>query len=188
VVALGKGEGQYIKRRLVPFGEYVPLEGLIRGVIQFFDLPMSRNRPGPWSQPALTAGGLRLSTSICYEVVYPDLVRDTVAEPDLLITVSNDTWFGESIGPWQHLQMARMRALENGRAMARATNNGITALIDHRGRIVSTLPRFEQGILRGELEVRSGRTLFHRFGSYPVLGLSLILVTLAFFLLKKPAQ
>ncbi|MEK9822123.1 MAG: apolipoprotein N-acyltransferase [Gammaproteobacteria bacterium] len=187
VVALGQGEGQYIKRRLVPFGEYVPLEGLIRGVIQFFDLPMSRNRPGPSVQAPLTAGALSLSTSICYEVVYPDLVRETVADPDLLVTVSNDTWFGESIGPWQHLQMARMRALENGRAMARATNNGITALIDHRGRIVSTLPRFRQGTLRGELEVRSGHTPFHRFGSYPVLALSCLFIGLAFLLLKKRA-
>ena len=173
VVALGRGQGQYIKRRLVPFGEYVPLESLLRGVIRLFDLPMSRNKPGPWDQPRLTAGEISLSTSICYEVIYPELVRE---DADLLVTLSNDTWFGESIGPWQHLQMARMRALENGRTMIRATNNGVTAIIDHRGKVIASLPQFEEGVLRADAEIRQGQTLFNRFGSLPVLVLCLILL------------
>ena len=180
VIALGEGSGQYVKRRLVPFGEYMPLDFLLRGVIQIFDLPMSRNRPGPWQQPALEADGLKLSTSICYEVIYPELVRQTVEAPDLLVTVSNDTWFGDSIGPWQHMQMARMRAIENGRSLARATNNGLTALINSKGEMTRTLPRFKQGILRGDLEIRSGLTPYKRFGSYPVLLLSFLLIGAAF--------
>ena len=176
IIALGEGEGGYIKRRLVPFGEYVPLENILRGMISFFDLPMSRNRPGPSDQLPLQIGGRPVSASICYEVVYPELVREAARSPALLLTVSNDTWFGASIGPWQHLQMARMRALENGRAMVRATNNGVTAVIDHRGRLQATLPQFEAGILRHEVELRTGDTPFHRFGSRPTLAVSLLLL------------
>ncbi len=176
VVSIGEGGGQYIKRRLVPFGEYVPLESILRGAITFFDLPMSRNRPGPADQAPLTAGDITLSTSICYEVVYPDLVRSTVNDPDLLVTISNDTWFGTSIGPWQHLQMAQMRALENGRSMVRATNNGVTGFISHRGELLDSLPQFEAGTLRGEVDLRTGTTLFHRLGSYPLLLLSLFML------------
>ncbi len=179
VIVLGEGDGQYVKRRLVPFGEYVPFEDYLRGLIGFFNLPMSRNTTGPEEQKPLMAGGNRLSLSICYEVVYPELVRSSVQSPDLLVTVSNDTWFGTSVGPWQHFQMARMRALENGRAMVRATNNGVTALVDHRGVVQASLPQFKAGILRGEVEVRSGATPFSQFGSYPVLCFCLLLVGIA---------
>ena len=188
VLALGNGSGQYIKRRLVPFGEYVPLESLLRGLIQFFDLPMSRNTSGPWHQSPLLAGNLLLSISICYEVVYPELVRQSTYGADLLVTVSNDTWFGSSIGPWQHLQMARMRALENGRAMVRATNNGITALIDHRGRLQAKLPQFEPGVLRGDVEIRTGSTLFSQLGSLPSFGLSFLLILTGVFLPQRLAR
>ena len=130
---VGDGEGHYIKRRLVPFGEYVPLEGLLRGAIEFFDLPMSHAVPGPAEQPLLRAGQFRLAMAICYEIVYPDLVRRDARAADVIVTLSNDSWFGRSIGPHQHLQMARMRALENGRYVLRATNNGITAIVDSAG-------------------------------------------------------
>ena len=177
-VALGTGLGTYEKRRLVPFGEYVPLEDLLRGVITFFDLPMSHNRPGPAQQEPMLAGPWKVSTSICYEVVYPGLVRSSVSAPDILLTISNDTWFGRSIGPIQHMQMARMRALENGRYLIRATNNGVTAIVDERGQILKSLPQFTRDVLRGEIRIMSGTTPFSRWGSLPVLiicGLGLLL-------------
>ncbi len=179
ILALGEGEGQYIKRRLVPFGEYVPLENHLRGVIRFFDLPMSRNRSGPADQKPLVVAGHVVSSSICYEVVYPELVRQAAHSPALLLTVSNDTWFGSSMGPWQHLQMAQMRALENGRSMVRATNNGVTAVINHRGRLVASLPQFEAGILRQDVELRTGETPFHRFGSWPALVAAILMLIFA---------
>ena len=181
LVALGEGEGHYIKRRLVPFGEYVPLENYLRGVITLLDLPMSRNQAGPENQPPLVVNGRLVSASICYEVVYPELVRTAVASPSILLTVSNDTWFGASIGPWQHLQMARMRALENGRSLVRATNNGVTAVVDYRGRLLASLPQFEPGVLRHDVELRTGDTAFHRLGSLPTLLLSLLLALAASF-------
>jgi len=174
-IAVGEGEGRYIKRRLVPFGEYVPLEGLLRGTIDFFDLPMSRNEAGPWKQPPLRMQGLDVTVSICYEIVYPDLVRSPMpggGPPDLLVTISNDTWFGDSIGPSQHLQMARARALENGRYLIRATNNGITAFVDANGVITARLPRFEPGILHGEVRRMTGRTPWSMLGSLPLVILA----------------
>ena len=169
-VALGVGDGRYVKQRLVPFGEYVPLESVLRGAIEFFDLPMSRARPGPADQALLRIGdGIGLSMAICYEIAYGDLVRTLSADASVIATISNDTWFGDSIGPSQHLQMAQMRALELGKPLVRATNDGITALVDHRGRVVDRLPRFEAGVLRGAVQPRSGRTPYARIGDLPVL-------------------
>jgi len=168
---VGKGHGRYVKCRLVPFGEYVPLEGLLRGFIDFFDLPMSRAAAGAAVQPLLVANGRRLAMAICYEVVYPELLRRSAADADLLVTISNDAWFGASIGPHQHLQMARMRALENGRWLLRATNNGITAIVDAEGRVTDRLPQFEAGVLEGEFVVARGLTPFTRLGPGPVLAL-----------------
>jgi apolipoprotein N-acyltransferase len=166
---LGVGSGRYDKRRLVPFGEYVPLESMLRGAIEFFDMPMSRAAPGAWRQPLLDLGGYRGIMAICYEVVYPDLVRAQAREADVLITISNDSWFGASIGPLQHMQMARMRALENGRWMLRGTNNGVTAIIDHTGAVRGALPQFEAGALRGEYRLMEGTTPFTRAGHGPLL-------------------
>lgn len=168
-IGLGAAEGSYSKRRLVPFGEYVPLEGVLRGLIEFFNLPMSRSEPGPWEQDPLQIGDHSAAMAICYEVVYPLLVSRPVT--DVLLTISNDTWFGDSLGPRQHLQMARMRAVENGRWLLRATSNGITAIISPEGEITARLPQFEPGVLRGEYHTMTGQTPFSRFGNWPFLGL-----------------
>jgi apolipoprotein N-acyltransferase len=120
-------------------------------------------------QEPMFAGPWKVSTSICYEVVYAELVRSAVSAPDMLSTISNDTWFGKSIGPIQHMQMARMRALENGRYLIRATNNGITAIVDERGNIQHSLPQFTRDVLRGEIRIMTGTTPFSRWGSVPVL-------------------
>ena len=125
ITSFGEGQGTYLKQKLVPFGEYVPLQEVLRGLIAFFDLPMSDFARGPADQPPLLAKGHRIAPFICYEVVYPEFAAALAADSDILLTVSNDAWFGTSIGPLQHLQMAQMRALEAGRWMIRATNNGM---------------------------------------------------------------
>ena len=170
IIALGEGEGVYHKQRLVPFGEYLPLESLLRGLINFFDLPMSSFSAGPEQQKPLRAGAFRVAPFICYEVVYPDLVARNARGADLLVTISNDSWFGHSIGPLQHLQMAQMRALENGRYMLRGTNNGISAIIDHRGQIRAQSQQFVETTLTGEAQVMLGNTPFGSFGSTPVIA------------------
>ncbi|MBV1877432.1 MAG: apolipoprotein N-acyltransferase [Pseudomonadales bacterium] len=187
-IALGNGQGEYFKRHLVPFGEYMPLENLLRGLVDFFDLPMSHNQPGPWQQTGIVAGDLKLAISICYEVVFSNLVRSNQAVPDLLVTISNDTWFGRSIGPLQHMQMAQMRALENGRYLIRGTNNGVTAIVDYHGRILAQLAQFEPGVLRGEVFKMVGVTAYTRFGDVPILGLMLFLLGLRWVEVRRDTQ
>jgi apolipoprotein N-acyltransferase len=170
IIALGFGSGIYHKQRLVPFGEYVPLEKQLRGLIEFFDLPMSSFSPGPALQKPLKAGPYRVAPFICYEIVYGDMVARAARDADLLVTISNDSWFGDSIGPWQHLQIAQMRGRENGRYVLRATNNGISAIIDQQGHIVARTDQFVATTLTGEAEVMLGNTPFSSFGSLPILG------------------
>ncbi len=180
IIALGLGEGLYHKQRLVPFGEYVPLENWLRGTIAFFDLPMSAFSRGPAEQPPLLAGSFRVAPFICYEIVYPHLVAGAARNADLLVTISNDSWFGDSIGPLQHLQMARMRALENGRYLLRGTNNGVSAIIDHRGQLLGQSEQFVTTTLTGEAQVMLGRTPFGSFGVTPLVsGCALALLLMA---------
>ncbi len=166
---LGTGGGTYSKQKLVPFGEYVPLEDLLRGLIAFFDLPMSDLRPGPANQQVLTYKDSDVFPMICYEVVYPDFVANYARNTELLVTVSNDSWFGTSNGPLQHLQIAQMRALETGKYVLRGTNNGVTAIIDPKGRVVSQAPQFEEAVLRGDAWLMRGNTPFVALGSWPTL-------------------
>ncbi|TBU90081.1 apolipoprotein N-acyltransferase [Stutzerimonas kirkiae] len=184
LTVLGLGERTYLKQKLVPFGEYVPLQELLRGLIAFFDLPMSDFARGQPDQPPLLAKGYNIAPYICYEAVYPDFAASLAAASDLLLTVSNDAWFGRSIGPLQHLQMAQMRALEAGRWMIRATNNGITVLIDPKGRISERAPQFEQAVLYGEVTPMQGLTPFLRWRSWP-LGL-LCALLLAHAVMRRP--
>jgi apolipoprotein N-acyltransferase len=168
IIAIGEGSGIYHKQRLVPFGEYIPMEKWLRGLIEFFDLPMSNFSLAPDAQALLKVGKLQLAPFICYEIVYPDLVAATVPKADLLITISNDTWFGKSHGPLQHFQMAQMRALENGRYLIRGTNNGVSALINEKGQVINRADQFVRTTLYGEVQAMSGLTPFARGGTRPV--------------------
>ncbi len=178
ITALGNGSGIYHKQKLVPFGEYVPLASLMRSVLQLFALPMSSLASGPADQSLLLANDFTLASYICYEVVYPDFVRQQAYQADFLVTISNDTWFGASIGPLQHLQMAAMRALENGRYMVRATSNGVTAFINEQGQVLAQAPQFEVATLSSSVPAFSGRTPFSFWGSWPVVLLSMLVLAL----------
>lgn len=167
VIGVGDVEGSYQKEHLVPFGEYLPLESILRGAIDFFDLPMSTFTKGAHEQTPMQAAGVHIGNAICYEIIYPQLVARRAQDSGVIMTVSNDTWFGASIGPHQHLQMARLRGLENGRYVVRATSNGITAIIDPKGQIVKRAPQFETTTLTGEFYAMEGLTPFTRLGSWP---------------------
>ncbi|WP_440468184.1 apolipoprotein N-acyltransferase [Pseudomonas sp. YH-1] len=179
ITVVGDGSGNYLKQKLVPFGEYVPLQDLLRGLIAFFDLPMSDFARGPADQPLLKAKGYSVAPYICYEVVYPEFAAELAAQSQLLLTISNDAWFGTSIGPLQHLQMAQMRALEAGRWMVRGTNNGVTALIDPFGKLAVQIPQFQQGVLRGEVVPMQGLTPYLQWRVWPLAILSAVLLVWA---------
>ncbi|WP_106478498.1 apolipoprotein N-acyltransferase [Phytohalomonas tamaricis] len=185
VISVGASQGEYKKEHLVPFGEYLPLESTLRGIIGFFDLPMSSFGTGNGDQPPLLAHGLRLGVAICYEIVYPDLVRQRAKDANVLLTVSNDTWFGHSIGPLQHMQMARLRALENNRYLLRATNNGMTAIVSPRGEIIAHASRFEKAVLNGEVRAMAGETPFTRTGSLPTLLLACLMAVVGLIFTRR---
>ncbi len=176
VMALGATPGDYRKRHLVPFGEYLPFAGRLGALLDFLRIPMSSFSAGEPDQPLVRAAGHPVGISICYEDVFGPQVRSTLPQAAYLVNVSNDGWFGDSLAPHQHLEMARMRALETGRWLLRATNTGISAFIDPRGRIVARAPQFQAVALVGGFEPRVGATPYVRVGAWPVLALAGVLL------------
>jgi apolipoprotein N-acyltransferase len=164
-------EQWYDKRRLVPFGEFFPVPATVREWLRLMSLPYSDFERGAAVQPPLEAAGERLAPTICYEDAYGELQLPIVRQSTLLVNVSNDAWFGDSTAPHQHLDISRMRALETGRPTLRATNNGVTALIGHDGRVHGTLAQFQPGVLTGRVDPRSGLTPYLQLGNVPVLVL-----------------
>lgn len=169
LLVIGEQPGVYHKRHLVPFGEYVPLQQLLRGLIGFFDLPMSSFTPGERQQPLLVAAGQPLAPSICYEDAFGEELLDFLPQATLLVNGSNNAWYGNSWAPHQHLQIARMRALETGRMLMRATTNGISAVVDQHGKIVARSPQFASYVLTAEVQPRQGATPYVQLGNWPVL-------------------
>ena len=171
MVALGATEQWYDKRRLVPFGEFFPVPAAVRDWLRLMNLPYSDFVPGARDQAPLAAGGETLAPTICYEDAYASEQLALARRSTLLVNVTNDAWFGDSTAPHQHLDISRMRSLETGRPMLRATNDGVTALIAHDGALLGTLPQFQPGVLTGTVEPRTGLTPYVRFGNAPVLVL-----------------
>lgn len=171
VLSLGTAPTQrYSKIHLVPFGEYLPWRPLWGWVLDVLHIPLSDFARGAVDQRPLAIGGQRVAANICYEDAFGEEIIRQLPEATVLANVSNLAWFGDSLAPWQHAQMSQMRALETGRMMLRATNTGLTAIIDARGRIVAALPLFQPGTLSGSLQGYTGATPYVRFGNAPVLA------------------
>ncbi|SDH66386.1 Apolipoprotein N-acyltransferase [Vibrio xiamenensis] len=171
---------RYHKHHLLPFGEFVPFESLLRPLAPFFNLPMSSFTSGDYIQPNIVAKGRHLAPALCYEIIFSEQVRANVNDnTDFILTLSNDAWFGRSIGPLQHMQIAQMRALELGKPVIRSTNNGLTAVTDYRGQITDQLPQFETGVLRASVHSTSGQTPYHGWGSWPLYLFSVLALAIA---------
>lgn len=176
LMTVGPGHGTYHKQRLVPFGEYVPLESLLRGTIEFLSLPMSVFEPGPENQSPLRFDDTSTHPAICYEIAYADFVAQNASDTGFLMTVSNDAWFGRSLGPFQHHQIARMRALETSRELLRSTNNGITSIVNREGSVRKKARHYERDTLKGRIQPVSGQTPFMATGSWPVVTLAAVMI------------
>jgi len=171
MLSLGAERSLYYKRHLVPFGEYLPFKELLQPLLSWMQIPMSDFSSGGAEKPLVRAAGYPVGVTICYEDAFGEEVIEALPEAAFLVNASNDAWFGDSLAPHQHLQIARMRAKETGRFLLRATNTGISAVIGPAGELLSASPAFTQYVLSAEIQPREGMTPYARVGNAGVLGL-----------------
>lgn len=188
VIAVGGDtRGSYRKQHLVPFGEYFPVPPRVREWMRMLSLPHRDLSAGADEQPLIrTREGLELAVAICYEDAYPAEQLYALPDAALLINVSNDAWFGDSIAPHQHLQIARMRSLEFGRVTLRAANTGVSGFIGHDGKIVDAGPQFKPVVLTQRVQPRQGATPYVQIGNTPIVVLC-ALILVGYWLRSRPS-
>ncbi|MDO8954754.1 MAG: apolipoprotein N-acyltransferase [Gammaproteobacteria bacterium] len=178
-IVIGNGQGLYLKRHLVPFGEYVPLLNILGPLLNSLTIPMSSFSEGPDAQALPIMNGISVAVFICYESAFPEEFRDTLQNAQLIATLSDDSWFGHSLGLYQHQEMDQMRALETGRYLVRSTNNGGTSVVNPQGKIIASLPAFTAAVLNAQIIPMTGRTPWLIIGIWPLLGLILAMLMLS---------
>jgi len=184
VITLGETEAIYHKQHLLPFGEYLPLQPLSGWVLDRLQIPLGNFASGGARQPLLKAGGYPFVTTICYEDAFGELVSRQVGQAAYLVNVTNDGWFGNTPQPYQHMQMAQMRALETGRYLLRATNTGLTGVVGPDGKILAQAPLFTATTLTGTIIPMAGLTPYARWGDRAVFGGLVLLVGMVWGLVK----
>lgn len=177
-------QGGYRKHHLVPFGEFVPFG--FRWLVDRMHIPLGDFSVGAADQGPIAAAGEKLAVNVCYEDAFGEERIHAAREATLLVNVSNDAWFGNSLSPRQHLQIGAMRSLEAGRWQLRANNTGITAILDHQGRVRAELAPFTQGALTGMAQGRTGLTPYLRGGNVPVLLIMTALLASAVLVSRNP--
>jgi apolipoprotein N-acyltransferase len=178
VVSLGASPRQvYAKSHLVPFGEFVPTG--FGWLVAMMRIPLGEFARGATDQPPLAVAGQRVAVNICYEDAFGEEIIRPLPAATLLVNVSNVAWFGDSLAPAQHLRIARMRAVETGRYMLRATNTGVTAIVAPDGSVAGRLPSFAEGVLEGQVRGRTGATPYATAGNPPVVLGSLAILAVA---------
>ncbi|HEX9450000.1 MAG TPA: apolipoprotein N-acyltransferase [Burkholderiales bacterium] len=177
VMSIGTGPAQtYRKHHLVPFGDYFPLRPVLGWIMNLLHIPMSDFSHGAQVQKPMQVAGQKIAVNICYEDAFGEEIIRQLPEATMLANFTNDAWWGDTVASRQHLQMAQMRALETGRSMLRATNTGVTAIIDPAGRIVAAAPEFTTTQVSGEVRGYQGSTPYIMFGNAGVLALVLAML------------
>ena len=172
VLSLDAGLHWYDKHHLVPFAEFFPVPQFVRTWLRLQSLPYSDFTPGPADQPPLPAAGLELGATVCYEDAYGSAMLDDLPAADALVNVTNDAWFGHSSARYQHLQIARMRALEEGRYLVRAANDGISAVVGPQGEVVARAAEFRPVVLVSKITPERGLTPYARVGNWLIVILA----------------
>ena len=183
IEGFGAIKGHYDKTHLVPFGEYIPLRRYLDKILDILGINLINTLPGD-SYSLLKAHNIAISASICYEIAFSDLVRKTAKKSNLLVTISNDTWFGSSIGPEQHLEIAQSRAHEHQKSLIRATNSGISAIINRKGKVVNRQGFFEDKKIRENVYIYEGKTPFSVVGNFLIYGY-IVLIYVYLLLYKR---
>lgn len=178
VVSLGSAENQsYRKNHLVPFGEFIPLRPVLGWLINdLLNIPMSDQASGGTRQQVIKVAGQKVAVDICYEDAFGEEIIRYLPEASILVNVTNDAWYGKTVAAMQHNQLSQMRALETGRMMLRATNTGVTSIIDSHGYILQMLPQHEEGVLTGMAQGYDGSTPYVRWGNAAMLSLIVIML------------
>jgi apolipoprotein N-acyltransferase len=187
IYSLGSSESQhYRKNHLVPFGEFIPLRSVFGWLInEVLQIPMGDQASGGANQPPLNVAGQQVAVNICYEDAFGEEIIHALPEATLLVNVTNDAWYGESHAAMQHNQLSQMRALETGRMALRATNTGVTSVIDKDGRILAMLPQFEEGVLTAEVQGYEGSTPYVWWGNAAMLLLVAAMLAAAWRLRER---
>lgn len=185
MLAFGNSQSMYLKNHLVPFGEFMPFRSLLNWLDRYVQIPMSDFSAGKKNQPPFIVNGIRIAPFICYEIAYPTEVVNSIDHSQLIVVLTDDSWFGRSIAPMQHLQIAQMRALETGRYLLMSTNNGETAIINAQGKIQQTVPSFSQNVLTGKINFMVGETPWMIFKIYPLIIIMLIMLLIAYILQRR---
>ena len=189
VVSLGSADSQtYRKEHLVPFGEFIPLRPLLGAIVSQLSIPLQDFSRGGIEQKPLAVAGEQVAINICYEDAFGEEIIRQLPQATLLVNVSNVAWFGRSIAPQQHLQIAQMRALETGRYMLRATNTGVTAVIAPDGRVEAAAPEFTRTVLTHDVPGMRGATPFVRWGNLAALALCVFAIGIAWLSRKPPGK
>jgi apolipoprotein N-acyltransferase len=184
VISLGSSPPQaYHKSHLVPFGEFIPPG--FGWLLSVLEIPLSDFSRGGHDQPPIGAAGQRVAVNVCYEDAFGDEIARRVREATILVNVSNVAWFGDSLAPAQHLQIARLRAVESGRMHLAATNTGITAAIDRDGRVLARLPQFAVGRLEVSAQGYAGATPYASYADWPVVIVSLLILAFAVLVARR---
>ena len=174
MLALGDSVAFYDKRHLVPFAEYFPVPAFVRSWLRLMSLPYSDFERGRPVQPPLAVGDLRVAATICYEDAFgAEQLAVLRASANVLVNVTNDAWFGRSPARFQHFQINRMRALESGRYLVRAANDGISAVVGPRGEVLARAAEYRPTVLQGTVRPMGGLTPYARAGNAPVVVLGL---------------